>query len=40
VGGHDVGAMLTIQKAHNFVEMLFGFHDLGEDVQDIPRVVH
>ena len=40
VGGHDVGAMLAIQKAYNFVEVLFCFHDLGEDVQDIPRVVH
>jgi hypothetical protein len=40
VGGHDVGAVLTIQKAHDFVEVLFCFHDLGEDVQDIPCFIH
>ena len=40
VGSHDVGAMLSIQKADNFVEVFLCFHDLGENVQDIPRVVH
>jgi hypothetical protein len=40
MGRHDLRAMMSIQKAYNFVEVLFCFHDLGEDVENIPRVVH
>jgi hypothetical protein len=38
--GHDVGAMMAIQKADNFVEVFLRFHDLSEDVKNIARVVH
>jgi hypothetical protein len=39
VGRYDVGAVLSIQEANNLVEVFLGLKELGENVQDIARVV-
>ena len=39
MGGYDVGAVLTIQKANNSVEVFFCLQELGKNVQDITLVV-
>jgi hypothetical protein len=39
MGGHNVSAMLAIQKANNLVEVFLCFQELGENVQDITLIV-
>jgi hypothetical protein len=35
VGSDNVGAVVSVEEADDFVEVFLRFHDLGEDVQDI-----
>jgi len=39
MGRHNMGAVLSIQKANDLVEVFLCLKELGENVQDITRLV-
>jgi hypothetical protein len=39
MGRHNMGAVLSIQKANNLIEVFLCLKELGENVQDITRLV-